>query len=416
MRAPLSALLGLAWCAFGCARSLPGTPAASAPHTFGKASSGPNPNAWFRPERESQVVAVEAGVAGDRIGALVDLPETSCAVFIARGTDTIEDLDLLAYGEDGAVLGMDEGPDKTPAVLVCPPHPGRVYVAARVAAGHGLVAVGVERIEPKDAERAANAYHAKHRQAEADERLAAWPGLAERVAEHRRRLGGKWQDVRRVAVPLDARIPTRLSATVEENRCLHALVLASDELSHVELSALDDSGQIIGRAATLGRDRSLVVCSPLTTPITLEFRPQGGRGVAVVVLSQSEPGSASEIDDALRVELYPSGSLDEERQKNASRLDGLGYPKAKVLKTGTLQPGRLDSASFALPKGCSRVDILAGSPVRSMSARLWAADDSLIAARDGTASSCASNRKLPPSWKPIRSPRGACSHTCSSTG
>jgi hypothetical protein len=385
MRAPLIALLGLVSCAFGCARSLPSAPAASVPHAFGKAPGAPNPNAWFRPERESQVVAVEAGVAGDRIATLVDLPETSCAVFIARGTDTIEDLDLLAYGEDGAVLGMDEGPDKTPAVLVCPPHPARVYVAARVAAGHGLVAVGVERVEPKDAERAANAYHAKHRQAEADERLAAWPGLAERVAEHRQRLGGKWQDVRRVAVPLDARIPTRISATVEENRCLHALVLASDELSHVELSALDESGQIIGRAATLGRDRSLVVCSPLTTLITLEFRPQGGRGVAVLVLSQSEPGSASEIDDALRVELYPSGSLDEERQKNASRLDGLGYPKAKVLKTGTLQPGRLDSASFALPKGCSRVDILAGSPVRSMSARLWAADDSLIAASDGRA-------------------------------
>jgi hypothetical protein len=380
-----STLLGLTWCLAGCGHTLHGAPAPSAPHAFGKAPGAPNPNPWFRPERESQVVAVEAGVAGDRIATLVDLPATSCAVFIARGTDTIEDLDLLAYGEDGAVLGMDEGPDKTPALLVCPPHPARVYVAARVAAGHGLVAIGVERVEPKDAERAANAYHARHRQAEADQRLAAWPGLAERVAEHRRHLGGTWQDVRRVAVPLDARIPTRVSATVEENRCLHALVLATDELSHVELSALDSNGQILGRAAALGRDRSLVVCSPLTSPVTFEFRPQGGRGVAVLVLSQSTPGSAGDIDDALRIELYPSGSLDDERQKNATRLDGLGYPKAKVLKTGTLQPGRLDSASFALPKGCSRVDILAGAPVRGMSARLWAADDSLIAASDGRA-------------------------------
>jgi len=55
------------------------------------------------------------------------------------------------------------------------------------------------------------------------------------------------------------------------------------------------------------------------------------------------------------------------------------------LKTGTLQPGRLDSASFALPKGCSRVDVLAGAPVRGMSVRLWAADDSLIATSDGRA-------------------------------
>src|SRR5450432_332883 len=363
--------------------SMPTTRSASP--AFGKASGSPNTRRWFRTERETEVVAVEAGVAGDRVATLVDLPDSSCAVFIGRATDTVEDLDLLAYGEDGAVLGMDEGPDKTPALLICPPHPGRVYVAARIAAGHGLVAIGVERVEPKDAERAANVYHARHRQEENDARLAAWPGLAERVAEHRAHLGGKWQDVRRVAVPLDARIPTRISATVAENRCLHALVLATDELSHVELSALDQNGQILGRAATLGRDRSLVVCSPLETPVTFEFRPQGGRGVAVVVLSQSEPGTASEIDDALRVELYASGTLDETRQKNAARLDGLGYPKAKVLKTGTLQPGRLDSASFALPKGCSRVDVFAGAPVRQISARLWAADDSLIAASEGRA-------------------------------
>ena len=379
------ALAGLMLFSVGCAHVAHGPPAQGAPAAFGKARGAPNPQAWFRPARESEVVALEAGVAGDRIATLVDLPVTSCAVFIARGTDTIEDLDLLAYGEDGAVLGMDEGPDKTPALLVCPPHPARVYVAARIAAGHGLVAVGVERVEPKDAERAANVYHARHRQEENDTRLAAWPGLAERVAEHRAHLGGKWQDVRRVAVPLDARIPTRISATVGENRCLHALVLATDELSHVELSALDQNGQILGRAATLGRDRSLVVCSPLESAVTFEFRPQGGRGVAVLVLSQSEPGSASEIDEAVRVDLYPSGTLDETRQKNAARLDGLGYPKAKVLKTGTLQPGRLDSASFALPKGCSRVDVLAGAPVRGMSVRLWAADDSLIATSDGRA-------------------------------
>jgi hypothetical protein len=351
----------------------------AAPSAFGKVTGAPNARAWFRPERESEVVAVEAGVAGDRVATLVDLPVSSCAVFIARGTDTIEDLDLAAYGEDGAVLGVDEGADKTPAILVCPPHPARVYISARIASGHGLVAVGVERMPPKDAERAASTYHARHSQAETDARLGIWPGLAERIAEHRQRLGGKWQDVRRVAIPLDARIPTRLSATVEQNRCLHALVLASDELSRIELTALDQNGQILGRAAPLGRDRSLVVCSPLTSPVSFELRPQGGRGVAVLVLSQTEPGTQEDIDDAWRIELYESGSLDDARQKTAARLEGLGYPRAKVLKTGSLQPGRLDSAAFALPKGCSRLDVLAGAPVRDMSARLWSADDSLIA-------------------------------------
>ena len=362
----------------GC-RPTPASPPLPVAPAFGKANGKLDARAWFRPERESQIVSLEAGVAGDRIAALVDLPDSSCAVFIARGTETIQDLDLFAYGEDGAVLGMDEATDKSPALLVCPPHPARVYVAARVAAGHGLVAIGVERMPPKDAQRAADAYHAHPRSGEGDARLAAWPGLAERIAEHRLRLGGKWSDVRRAAVPLDARIPTRLSATVEEHRCLHALLLGSDELSHIELSALDQNARILGRAVALGRDRSLIVCSPLASVVSFELRPQGGRGVAVLVLSQSEPDSALSMDDASRIDRYPIGTLDEARLKNDTRLAGLGYSKAKVLKTGTLNPGRLDSSAFALPKGCSRLDVLTAEPVRDVAVRLWAANDSLLA-------------------------------------
>ena len=380
----LSALLCVA--SFGCAPRAAVLIATPLPASaFGKASGKPDMHAWFRPERESEVVSVEAGVAGDRIASLVDLPASSCAIFIARGTDTIEDLDLVAYGEDGAVLGMDEGTDKTPALLVCPPHPTRVYVSARIAAGHGLVALGVERMAPNDAEQAANIYHAKQRANEADGRLGAWPGLTERVAEHRRRLGGKWTDVRRVAVPLDARIPTRVSANVGANRCLNALVMAGDELSHVELSAVDQNGHILGRSTALGRDRSLVVCSPLAVPVSFEIRPQSGRGVAVLVLSQNQVGGAGEVDDALRIDRYASGPLDDARHKNALRLEGLGYPRATVVRTGSLQPGRLDSVAFALPKGCSRIDVLSAAPVRDVSVRLWAADDSLIAESEGRA-------------------------------
>lgn len=380
----LRVLLGLLL-AMGCARAPRPQHAPIPPPAFGKAQGKPRVEAWFRPERESEIVAVEAGVAADRIAALVDLPESSCAVFIARGTETIEDLDLMVYGEDGAELGMDEAADKTPAVLVCPPHPARVYVSARIAAGHGLVALGVERMPPKDAAQAANTYHAHQRSGEADARLANWPGLAERIAEHRLRLGGTWTDVRRVAVPLDARIATRLSATVEERRCLHALVLAGDELSHIELSAIAQNGQILARAESLGRDRSLVVCSVLSVPVSFELRPRGGRGIAVLVLAQSQVGSTAEIEDAVRVDRYATGSLEEARQKNEKRLDGLGYPKAKLMKTGTLQPGRLDSASFALPKGCARLDVVAAAPVRDLSVRLWGADDALIAESEARA-------------------------------
>ena len=107
----------------GCAQHPPAPRTTPPAPAFGKARGNPNPKAWFSAPRQSEVVAVEAGVAGDRVAALVDVPRDSCAIFIARGTSSIEDLDLAAYGEDGAVLGLDEGPDKTPALLVCPPHP-----------------------------------------------------------------------------------------------------------------------------------------------------------------------------------------------------------------------------------------------------------------------------------------------------
>ena len=378
-------LLGFLLACVGCAPGPVPKAVVRPVAALGGAPGRPDVHAWFPAERASEIVVVDAGVAGDRVSALVDVPDSSCAVFIARGTDTIEDLDLVAYGEDGAVLGMDEGNDSTPALLVCPPHPARIFLAARIAAGHGLVAIGVERLPESDAERAAATYHARHRTGEADARLSAWPGLAERVAEHRRRLGGSWADLRRVALPLDARIATRLSATIAQGRCVHALVLGSAEVSHLELSALDENGHILGRATALGRDRSMVVCAVLESVVTFELRPQSGRGVAVLVLSQSDADSSAP-DDALRIDRFPNGTLDDVRQRNAARLNGLGYAAAQVVKNGQLQPGHTDLTTLVLPKGCARLDVLLAEPIRDVSARLWGADDSLLAGDDDATS------------------------------
>ena len=148
----------------------------------------------------TSVVAVDAGVAGDRVSGLVEVPANDCAVLIARAGPSVEDVDLLAYGEDGSTVGTDEGPDKTPALLVCPPHPTRIWVTARIAAGHGLVAVGVQRLSQTDAPHVAQSYGINDA-ADAASRVRSWPGLDEHLEAHRREVGGEWQDVRRVAVP-----------------------------------------------------------------------------------------------------------------------------------------------------------------------------------------------------------------------
>src|SRR6185369_12537665 len=146
----------------------------------------------------SVLLAVEAGIAGDRISTLLEVPKGDCAVVIARGSESVEDLDLLAYGEDGTPLGSDEAPDREPSLLICPPHPGRILLAARIAQGHGIVAVGSERVAPALAAKAAERYAVKPHDPGDPARLKAWFGLDELVLCERAKVGGKFQDLRRV--------------------------------------------------------------------------------------------------------------------------------------------------------------------------------------------------------------------------
>jgi hypothetical protein len=366
-------------------RPLP-APAKAAP--FGRVEAKPATESYLKtpPGRESQVLAVQAGVAGDRISSLFELPETDCAVVIARATSSVDDVDLFAYGEDGAVLGSDESSDKTPSLLICPPHPRRVFLSARVAAGHGLVAIGAERVPIEDAERAAAAYGVRYRPGEIARRLSVWPELDERLELHRRNIGAAWIDVRRVAVPLDARTPTRVSASVDRERCLDVLVLPSDEVSALDVSVLDADGRILGRAEAFGRDRFAIVCSPTEASLTFELRPRSGIGLAVLMMSRSQAGTEHDLDPrALRSEIYPSRGVGEERTLLAARLEPLGYGASRLLGSGTLPLGRRVSRVLDLPAGCARLDLVAGTPLRGVNAWVYSESGALIASGRGAA-------------------------------
>lgn len=348
---------------------------------FGRVPAAPNGKAWLEKDATraqsagagaSEVLTVEAGAPGDRISSMLTVPEDRCALLVARGTDTVEDIDLYAYGEDGSVLGTDEAPDRRPTLMVCPPHPRRVFVVARVASGHGLIALGAQQVSVKDAPRVGRATGAHGHPEEAAGRLEAWPGLTERISEHRRLAGGSWQDLRKVAVPIETRVPTRVSAAVEAERCLDVLVVPSEDASHLDVSVLDESGRIIGRAAATGRDRSIIICSPIRTAITIEMRPHIGRGLAAVVLSRSVAGSERSIQaEMLRYDVAPTAELDEMRQRHNTRLTGRGYAQSKTVAQGALSIGRRSSMILELPAGCVRLDLLAGRPVRGVEAWLW---------------------------------------------
>ena len=48
-------------------------------------------------------------------------------------------------------------------------------------------------------------------------------------------LGGRWEDVRRLAMPVSPRAASRLSAALEPGRCLDVLVIPSEEVSSLEV-------------------------------------------------------------------------------------------------------------------------------------------------------------------------------------
>jgi hypothetical protein len=214
--------------------------------------------------------------------------------------------------------------------------------------------------------------------------LTVWPGLEERIDAFRRQLGGEWVDVRRVAVPLDARTPTRLSAPIEAERCLHVLASPSDEVGGLDMTLLDPDGRILGRADAVGRDRSVVACSPTPVAVTLELRPHGGVGLAVVMMSRSREGTETEIDrTALRFSVYATRGVKEERSQLGSALSRAGYAEGRVVASGQLPLGRRTSTELSLQAGCSRLDWVSGAPLRSVRTWVYAPDGSLLASDEG---------------------------------
>ncbi len=383
-RTLLALALGLGSATLGCAPAK--TPEKPHPR-FGKVEGKPAQQPWMSGKGsggDAEVLAVESGVAGDRVSSLLEVPEADCVVAIARATPSVDDVDLFAYGEDGAVLGSDEGSDKQPALLVCPPHPRRIFLAARIAAGHGLVALGAQRVDVRDAERVAKAYGVRYRPGELTRRMSVWPGLDERLEEHRRQLGGGWVDLRRVAVPLDARTPTRLSAAVDADRCLDLLVMPSDEIVALDVTLLDAEGRIVGRARGGGRDRSLVVCSPTPSAVTFELRPHVGIGLAIAMMSRSREGTEADIDaDTVRLDLFPTQAIGAERERRAAELTRQGLQAGRLVASGTLPLGQRKSVPFDMPAGCSRLDLVAGAPLRGVDAWIYADDGSLLASASG---------------------------------
>jgi len=358
-----------------------GKPATAKPEPVRVKGEKPEARALLEPDAKRtkeagagplEVVSTEFLSEGDRVGAFIEVPLDACALVMARGSASVVDVDLFAYEDDGASFAVDESTDARPAILICPPHPRRLYVAARVVSGTGLVGLGVQKVPPDALAAVEQVAGARGRSGGETGRLEAWPGLEAKLIAHRGFLGGRWEEVRRAALPAAPRAASRFSVPVEADRCLDVFVSPSEEIGSLEVVAEDASGRIVARGKDRGRDRSIVVCSAVSMELSIALRPRASTGLVAVVASRSTPGAAAAIEPAARAEY-----LTETRELAAARtalerdLASKGFAAPKTIATGAAKLGSRATANLDLPAGCARIDVVAGKPLLDVGASLW---------------------------------------------
>jgi hypothetical protein len=310
---------------------------------------------------------------GERAGAFVDVPKDMCLLAYARGSSSVEDLDVAAFADEGNPLAIDESSDPKPTVMLCPPHPTRVYLTVHDASGEGLVALASHLVPPDRSAAVAREVGAKGAST-GPTAADAWPGLADRVREHHGALGGHWEELRRVAIPVDARMPSLIAFPAEEGSCTDVLLVPDDEIALVEAEVQDGAGRVVARAREGGTDRTLTVCSPIGFAGQLSIRPHVGRGLVAVVLAKSKDDAAVEREGSVDVAwMHVTEPLAAARLRRDAALTQNGYGAPSVRSNGELLVGRrarlpFETRSFA--GGCYRADIVGGAPLALVEAEL----------------------------------------------
>lgn len=331
------------------------------------------------------IVASSPMAEGERVGAFVEIPKDSCLLAYARSSASLEDIDLAAFAEEGTPVAVDEGPDPKPTVMICPPHPSRVYVAAHAASGEGLCVIAAQLVPRDHAEavgRAVNAHGAAPKSPE------TWPGLDDRVRQHRQALGGSWEEQRRVAVAVDARAQSTVGFTIEEQGCTDALIVPDDDVAVVDVDVFDADGRFIARAKETMPTRSVTICSQVPVAGSMQIRPHVGRGLVAVVVAKAK-GDAHDMMQSMlarpEVAWFASGApLDAAKSKRDTTLTKSGYGAATLTQSGQLQLGRRATLPLDLTTdGCTRVDVVAGAPLALVDGAIWDQGGNLLAAGDG---------------------------------
>lgn len=396
----LSAGIALGW---GCGPApvppppiKPGPPAKESPKELRVVPERVEGKKWLTPDAAKataagagplRMIGADIGSEGDRIASFIEIPERECALVMARSSPSVADVDLFAYEDDGSTFASDEAVESAATLLICPPHPARLYAVARVMSGSGFLSVGVQSVKPEQADAVAQATGARGRPGQDSGRLDSWPGLEAKIRAHRSHLGARWEEVRRVALPVGSRAPSRVSLSAEAGRCLDVLIVPSNEVAMLEAVAEDAGGRIVTRAREQGNERWFVLCAADAAEFSLSVRPRSSEGLVAVVIARSAVGAQAEIEQGTMVDLASQPmDLQRARQWFSGRVAGKGdYGPAHLSGTGAARAGSRSTMTVELPAGCSRVDVIAGAPLVDVMAELWNDKNALWASGRGGA-------------------------------
>ncbi len=337
----------------------------------------------------SLVVATEAA-ENEWVGGFVDVPQNDCLLGYARASSSVNDIDVAIYSDEGTQLAVDEGRDVHPTVLLCSPHPDRVYVAGHLVEGEGFVVVAAQLVPKERALIVGRALGARGALGEGPGPADGWPGLQEAVRVHRLALGGTWEEFKRVAVWVDSRVPTIVALPVESDKCVDAVIVPDDEVALLDVEALDGEGHVVGRARDGMGARTLTLCSPVAMPGALSVRPHVGRGRAAVVLARASVDAARDLGDRPEIAWVAAAKpVEAEKDARNALLAKRGYDSAVVTTAGTLTLGRRVTVPLdlrGLGNACGRVDVVAGAPLALVDARLWDDGGALLASGEASSS------------------------------
>lgn len=333
----------------------------------------------------SERVLVEGRIAtdGERVGAFVTVPADLCLALLARGASSVEDLDLAILDDDGAVLAVDDGPEPTGALVLCPPHPARVYASALVVAGEGLVAVGAHTVTRAAAGGVAMVLGARAPSAP-DARAERFAGLDGALRDRRTVIGAGFVEQRRVAAPVDRGVPAVATFSVGEDRCLDVVALADQDARAIELELEDEGGRFLTRSREAQGARHATVCASAASVVTASARSRGGRGAVAFVALEGAPGARPARGEVV----YGRTPRDDAATSKAlaGALAAAGYAPPVARERFDASVGRRHATQLVVPaRGCTRLDALGGAGAGGLSLTLRGAGGERLVESEGAA-------------------------------